>query len=52
MNKHLGVSESTDDVNQKQEGHPKGSKPTFLWAGRHHLSSSAQWELGRHGLHT
>lgn len=26
--------------------------PTFLWGGRRHLFSSAQWELGRHGLHT
>lgn len=25
---------------------------TFLWADHHHLSSSARWELGRHGPHT
>lgn len=25
---------------------------TFLWAGHHHLSSSARWELGHLGPHT
>lgn len=51
MNKHSGVSESTGDVAKKASRASKGMRPTFLWAGRRHLSSNAQWELGRRGLH-